>query len=149
MKCPFCKSDTKIYNSRSSHAGQQTWRRHQCKQCHRKFTTREKIDWNSSVLVQNTDGESPYSHERLLLNLAKACSNHPNGLEAAAGLLGSIEQQLSLKGFFGQAAGSHEVIRTVAYEVLKRFDKNVALQYLNIVYGGNPPLEMVEQTLRT
>lgn len=153
MVCPFCASETKIYNSRGTHGKTQTWRRHRCKQCQASFTTREKIDWNGSVSVRassQTDIQTettPYSRERLFISLLKASENLILAPSTLSDLCDTIEYQLQKDGFFnGQTQGTTQITTTVT-SVLHRFDANLALQYVNNVYRHQPPQELVKRLL--
>lgn len=145
MICPFCNNKTRIYNSRSTHAKTQTWRRHRCISCTRTFTTREKIDWSGATTVTDPDGSSQYSRERLLLSLARASSKLTLPPEMLAELCDSIELELQQSGFFTDRDQPSELITQSATLVLKRYNPHLALQYVNIVYRNQPPLELIKQ----
>ena len=145
MKCPFCNSKTNIYNSRPSHQGTQTWRRHVCTTCKRTFTTREKIDWTGSTKVKTASGTSPYSRERLLLSIAKAGEMLDLQPAMLAELCDSIEQELQHQGFFNENQQKASIIIETSTSVLVRYDQNLALQYINHVYASKPPLELVQR----
>jgi transcriptional regulator NrdR family protein len=145
MNCPFCHHKTKIYNSRSSHNQTQTWRRHRCTNCSSTFTTREKIDWDGKTTVKTTSAVAPYSREHLLLSLVTASAN----LSLAAGTLSeltdTIESELQQINFFKESENESDLITTTATTVLARFDRNIALQYVNHVYANKPPIELIKQ----
>lgn len=145
MTCPFCSTKTKIYNSRSTHSKTQTWRRHRCSTCNGKFTTREKIDWSGSIAVITSDGTAEYSRERLLLSLAKASNGLPLPPEMLSELCDSIEHQLQSSGFFATTEQPASLIIEAATTVLHRYSPNFALQYVNVVYSNQPPLELVKR----
>lgn len=146
MRCPFCESDTKIYNSRGNSAGNETWRRHRCRSCSLTFTTRERIDWSGKTLIADVGGTvNPYSSERLLKSLLKAGDqgNHPDGTFTS--LLDTIENNLQKQHFFSKPTGSSAVITEVTITVLSRFDRGLALQYVNNVYRSQPPAKLIQQ----
>lgn len=145
MICPFCDSTTKIYNSRSTHQKTQTWRRHRCSNCDRTFTTRERVDWTGKVNVVSAGSTSGYSRERLLLSLAKASNNLSVQPAMLAELCDSIEADLQKSGFFAQPKQESDLITQSATSVLHRYNPNYALQYVNIVYSNNPPLELIKR----
>lgn len=147
MICPFCNSTTKIYNSRSTHKKTQTWRRHTCTACRRNFTTRERVDWTGATTVTTPDGSSGYSKERLLLSLAKASNNLPVKPAMLAELCDSIEIELQHQGFFAGSTQDSELITQAAVVILHRYDPNLALQYINVIYRNNPPLEFIKHLL--
>ena len=145
MICPFCKHQTKIYNSRSTQSKTQTWRRHQCKVCAKTFTTKERIDWTGAVVVHTTDGSSPYTRERLLLSIVRSSTNLSLPSGAITDLTDTIELELQTQGFFREKKQESEVITQHATTILHRYDPNMALQYVNQVYSNKPPLELIKQ----
>lgn len=148
MKCPFCNASTKVYNSRSSHQSTQKWRRRQCLDCNKSFTTREKVDYTGIVSVRSTDNKvSPYSREKLLLSIVRASTNLDLPPEALTELTDSIELTLKQIAFFTRATQDSNTIIESAIIVLKRYNKNLAVQYLNQVYRNNPPLATLKQLL--
>ena len=146
MKCPFCQSKTRIYNSRSSHQATQTWRRRQCLYCKKAFTTREKVDFNGVVTVRSLhDSEAPYNRERLLLSLAHAGDKLNLAPETVVELTDSIELALKDKQFFARSPQEAKTIVSIATTILLRYNTNLALQYVNLVYSNKPPLELIRQ----
>lgn len=146
MVCPYCSSKTKIYNSRSTHAKTQTWRRHRCLNCSRTFTTRERIDWNGTIKIAESNGTTaPYSRERLLLSLLRAIERLESGSATPVDICDTIEYRLQQKGFFNQPKQAATLIAAEALTILHRYDPNTALQYLNNLYQGKPPLELINR----
>lgn len=92
-----------------------------------------------------TDSKSGYSRERLLLSLAKASNNLSVRPEMLAELCDSIEAELQKSGFFMDPEQEADLIIHTATSVLHRYNPNYALQYVNIVYNNNPPLELIKR----
>lgn len=149
MVCPFCTSETKIYNSRGTHGKTQTWRRHRCKQCQTSFTTREKIDWNGSVSVKTVAEASttPYDRDRLFTSLLRASDGITLPPGTLSSLCDTIEYQLQKQHFFQSDSSSANDIISTATSVLRRFNPNLALQYVNNVYRHQPPGELIRQIM--
>lgn len=147
MICPFCNNRTRIYNSRSTHQHTQTWRRHRCVACSKTFTTKEKVEWTGKVEVSTPDGTSPYSRERLLLSVSRASNNLTVLPETLSELTDSVELMLQKNHFFEAEIQESLIIVDAAVHTLKRFEPNLALQYVNQVYNNKPPLLLVKQIL--
>jgi transcriptional regulator NrdR family protein len=146
MQCPFCASKTKIYNSRSTHSHTQKWRRHRCTNCNKTFTTRERMDWNGSIKITEGNGRtSPYSRERLLLSLLRAVEKIESGTPTPVDICDTVEHSLQQKGFFSGHSQNATVIAAEVLTILHRYDPNTALQYLNNLYQGKPPLELLKR----
>lgn len=49
MKCPYCgKDNTRVIDSRPADDGDSIRRRRECDECHKRFTTYEKVETNSN-----------------------------------------------------------------------------------------------------
>lgn len=147
MICPFCYNNTKIYNSRSTQNGTQTWRRHRCTDCMKSFTTREKIDWTGRVQIQSNDGVTPYSRDRLLLSIARAAAELDLPAGAITDLTDSVEAELQRNFFFTPEVQQAASITALSTTVIARYDSNLALQYINQIYRSKPPKELVKALL--
>lgn len=148
MKCPYCQSQTKIYNSRQLKNSHQAWRRHRCTTCQRTFTTRERIDWSGVIEVITPDGSAPYSPDRLLLSLvdsSRGLQLPPNTITL---LCSQVELELQRSQLFtpGSSLVSQRLAQTVL-EVLRRFELNLALQYAHRLHNNNPPRELIKQLI--
>lgn len=145
MICPFCSSGTKIYNSRQTDSGLVTWRRHRCKQCQAKFTSRERIDWGSLVKVRNSKGEiEPYQHAKLYGSIFTAFYHKKPSGDTLSSLCDNIEAQCNSQKLFQQAFVTTESLIRASYQVLARFDRAAALAYLMECHQGEPPQELIE-----
>jgi len=97
--------------------------------------------------VKTSKDTTGYSKERLLLSIARASNNLSIQPAMLAELCDSTEQQLQQNGFFNEPEQDADLITAAATMVLHRYNPNLALQYVNIVYSNNPPLELVKQLL--
>lgn len=147
MKCPYCYNKTRIYNSRSTHEHTQTWRRHRCTTCGQTFTTKERIEWTGKTMIINKDERSRYSRERLLVSICRAGNNLTVPPETLVALTDSIEHMLQKDRFFKPDTQDVASLINTTILTLKRFDPNLALQYINAVYRNKPPLELVKDVL--
>lgn len=147
MICPFCESKTRIYNSRSTQSNTQTWRRHRCTACSRTFTTKERIDWTERIQISSKDVITPYSRERLLLSLIRASNNLVLPSGALTDLTDTIELELQNNEFFSDKLQEAELITQVSTTVIHRYDPNLALQYVNMVYRNKPPLKLLKRLI--
>ena len=147
MICPFCSSATKIYNSRKTHQGTQTWRRHRCAGSGHVFTTKEKVEWTGQISITSDEQMVEYSRERLLLSLISASRNLGIVNRGINDLCDTIELELQQSGFFNKTNQPAARITEVTTEVLHRFDPNIAIQYVNNVYENKPPLELLSKLI--
>lgn len=130
MVCPKCHHPkTRIYNSRSNKRTFQTWRRHKCLACGFTFSTREVIEADQALLVQQGDKPQKFSRATLLLSLALACDHRTDDADAAFYLAGVIEAKLHILSVKGVI--SEKQITATALDTLKNYDAKAYLKYLS------------------
>ncbi len=105
MHCPFCRhTDSRVVDSRATEDGASIRRRRQCPQCQRRFTTVEAI----SLTVTKRSGVSePFSREKVLLGVRKACQGRPVTEDQLAVLAQQVEESVRQVG--GAEVEAHEV----------------------------------------
>lgn len=95
MRCPFCQSDeTKVLDSRQIEGGTAIRRRRECDVCTRRFTTYEKYEDFQLIVVKKDDRREPFSRQKLLSGLHKACEKRPVSTEQLEIIVSDIERQL-------------------------------------------------------
>ncbi|MEX2014588.1 MAG: hypothetical protein WD885_01485 [Candidatus Saccharimonadales bacterium] len=127
MKCLFCESDTSVEISRPSTKLPSVWRRRQCKNCSKTFSTREKPDLFSGMTVKkNTEQNKPFLEDKLFMSIYECMSHRKNGLEASRALSDTtIRLLLPCKTGVIKAAE----IKAMALKVLGRFDRAAYTYY--------------------
>lgn len=99
MLCPYCKEmDSRVVDSRLASGGAATWRRRECDQCNRRFTTYERVELVVPTIIKKDGKRQPFMREKVLRSLRIACSKRPVSTEQLDELAGGIEQELSLMG---------------------------------------------------
>ena len=78
MKCPFCGHlQDKVVDSRESKEGDAIRRRRQCLECHRRFTSYERIDEIPYRVVKKDGRRERFDRQKVLAGLLKACEKRP------------------------------------------------------------------------
>ena len=99
MKCPFCTSlDNKVIDSRLSKDGNVVRRRRECIECHRRFTTHERVEEILPVVIKKDGGREIFDRGKILSGVQKACSNRPVSMDAIEGLVDRVERYFQDKG---------------------------------------------------
>ncbi len=99
MLCPYCKEmDSRVVDSRLASAGAATWRRRECDQCKKRFTTYERVELVLPTIVKKDGKRQPFVREKVLKSLTIACSKRPVSGEQLDETAGDIEQELALLG---------------------------------------------------
>jgi len=99
MKCPFCTSlDNKVIDSRLSKDGNVVRRRRECIECHRRFTTHERVEEIMPVVIKKDGRREIFDRGKILSGVQKACSNRPVSMDAVEGLVDRVERHFQDKG---------------------------------------------------
>ncbi len=105
MNCPFCRSaETRVVDSRANEDGTAIRRRRLCPSCNQRFTTVETM---SMLVLKRSGVVEPFSREKVVSGVRKACQGRPVGEDDLALLAQRVEDSLRASG---QAAlASHDV----------------------------------------
>jgi transcriptional repressor NrdR len=127
MHCPFCRhSDSRVVDSRATEDGMAIRRRRQCPECGRRFTTVE----TASLTVTKRSGVSePFSRDKVLAGVRKACQGRPVSEDALAVLAQRVEESVRASGVAEIEA--HEVGMAVL-EPLRQLDEVAYLRFASV-----------------
>jgi transcriptional repressor NrdR len=99
MRCPFCQEpENKVIDSRESHEGAVIRRRRECLACKRRFTTYERVEELTPLIVKKDGRREGFDRDKLLQGLQKACEKRPVSAEQLDGLALEIERRLQEMG---------------------------------------------------
>jgi len=99
MKCPFCTSlDNKVIDSRLSKDGTVVRRRRECIECHRRFTTHERVEEILPVVIKKDGRREIFDRGKILSGVQKACSNRPISMDTIENLVDRVERHFQDKG---------------------------------------------------
>jgi transcriptional repressor NrdR len=127
MHCPFCRhGDSRVVDSRASDDGTSIRRRRQCPECGRRFTTLE----TASLSVTKRSGASePFSREKVLIGVRKACQGRPVTEDQLALLAQRVEESVRASGVAEIEA--HEVGMAVL-PPLRELDEVAYLRFASV-----------------
>jgi len=78
MRCPFCQDpENKVIDSRESHEGAVIRRRRECLACKRRFTTYERVEELTPLIVKKDGRREGFDRDKVLAGLKKACEKRP------------------------------------------------------------------------
>ncbi len=121
MKCPFCNhSQNKVTDSRDTSEGSAIRRRRECVSCGKRFTTYEYVEQTPLMVVKKDGRREPFSHQKILTGLLKACEKRPISVEALENVAAEIEAELQKK--FDQELASHYIGELVMEKLAKLDD---------------------------
>lgn len=95
--CPYCDhNDDKVIDSRATDAGRVVRRRRECLRCGKRFTTYEKVEETSKLMVVKKDGTRvPFNRENVLKGVLAACGKRPISEQAKQQLVDEVEEELN------------------------------------------------------
>ncbi|MFC6706101.1 transcriptional regulator NrdR [Flexivirga alba] len=96
MHCPFCRhDDSRVVDSRTSEDGTCIKRRRQCPNCGKRFSTMETA---SLTVVKRSGASEPFSRQKVLLGVRKACQGRPVSEDHLALLAQEVEESIRAQG---------------------------------------------------
>jgi transcriptional repressor NrdR len=105
LHCPFCRhTDSRVVDSRATDDGTSIRRRRQCPECGRRFTT---VETASLTVVKRSGVSEPFSREKVLAGVRKACQGRPVTEDQLALLAHQVEESVRATG--GAEVEAHEV----------------------------------------
>ena len=130
MKCPFCNfPDSKVVDSRPTDEGTSIRRRRECPKCGKRFTTYETVERLPLMLVKRDGTRQPYSREKLLSGVLKACEKRPVPRQRLEQLVDKVEQKL-----FGtlETEVSSKTIGEIVMEELRGIDEVAYVRFASV-----------------
>jgi transcriptional repressor NrdR len=129
MLCPRCKSpDTAVIDSRLSEEGRAIRRRRECEKCHHRFTTFERQELQSLIVVKRDGTREPYSRSKLERGVWLACTKRPVSKEKIDAVLAKLEEKWSgLKREVKSATIGNDVMKS-----LRKLDKVAYIRFASV-----------------
>ncbi|MCL1802269.1 MAG: transcriptional regulator NrdR [Eubacteriaceae bacterium] len=95
MKCQKCgHTDSKVIDSRHSEDNTSIRRRRECLKCKERFTTYERIELSSLLVIKKDGTREEYNRAKILNGIMKACEKRSVSMEAMESVVDSIEREL-------------------------------------------------------
>ena len=96
MYCPYCRhTDSRVLDSRVAEDGTSIRRRRECRECAKRFTTLEQMQL---VVVKRSGVVEPFSREKVVTGVRKACKGRPVSEAQLARLGQRVEETLRASG---------------------------------------------------
>ena len=95
MKCPYCGFvESKVIDSRPTDDSSSIRRRRECLKCQKRFTTYEKLESISLVVIKKDQSRQQYNREKVLKGIITACEKRPISLAQMEKIADDIENEL-------------------------------------------------------
>jgi transcriptional repressor NrdR len=143
MRCPKCGClEDKVIDSRSSKEGSTIRRRRECLECAHRFTTYEVIEHGELMIVKNDGRREPFSPEKLLKGIQKACQKRPVSPEQIDNVVGAIVADISSR--FDREVPGVEIGERVM-ESLRTLDDVAFVRYASVYRRFEEATEFVNE----
>ncbi|MGL4208858.1 MAG: transcriptional regulator NrdR [Candidatus Adiutrix sp.] len=94
MKCPFCGDlDNKVIDSRLGKDALSIRRRRECLKCERRFTTYEKVEEITPLLVKKDGRREAFNRDKVRAGILKATQKRPVSVELIDNFIDQLERQ--------------------------------------------------------
>jgi len=141
MHCPFCRNDdSRVVDSRTSDDGTCIKRRRQCPNCGKRFSTMETA---SLTVVKRSGASEPFSRQKVLIGVRKACQGRPVSEDELALLAQEVEESIRAQGV--AAIDAHDVGLAILGP-LRNLDEVAYLRFAS-VYQAFENLEDFESAI--
>lgn len=95
MKCPYCGFvESRVIDSRPTSESNSIRRRRECIKCQKRFTTYEKLESISLVVIKKDMSRQPYDRDKVIKGIITACEKRPVSLAQMEKIADDIESEL-------------------------------------------------------
>lgn len=95
MKCPYCGFvESKVIDSRPTDESAAIRRRRECLKCGKRFTTYEKLESISLIVIKKDQSRQQYDRDKVLKGIITACEKRPISLVQMEQVADDIESEL-------------------------------------------------------
>lgn len=95
MQCPYCNyKESKVIDSRHTDS-KSIRRRRECESCKKRFTTYEKIETTTVMVIKKNDTREYFDGEKIKYGILKACEKRPVSLEQIESIVSFIENEIN------------------------------------------------------
>lgn len=128
MLCPFCNNDdSKVIDSRDS--GDGIRRRRECLACSRRFTTYERVQTNSVMVIKRDGRREEFHRDKLRASLSKACAKRPLPTGSIDKVVEAIEAEVVS---LGKAEVPSDAIGELVMDRLRDMDRVAYIRFASI-----------------
>ena len=130
MKCPFCGHlKDKVVDSRESKEGEMIRRRRECLECGRRFTSYERIEEITYMVVKKDGSRERFERQKLVAGLLKAVEKRPVSATAVEAVADRVEAAVQERP---DKEMSTEEIGLLVMDELKRLDKVAYVRFASV-----------------
>ena len=94
MRCPKCKNvETRVVDSRMTDDNKAVRRRRECEKCSHRFTTFERPEFASFIVIKQDGTREPYDRTKLEDGIWRSCTKRPVKQERINKMIEKLEEK--------------------------------------------------------
>jgi len=130
MKCPYCGSrETEVVETRDSEDLQTIRRRRACLKCEKRFTTYERVENVTLVVIKKDGRREQFNRDKLKSGIIRSCEKTTVSVEQIEKIVNEIEMEL--RGADSVEVESKKIGQMVAAR-LKKLDKIAYIRFSSV-----------------
>ena len=130
MKCPFCgKDNTRVIDSRPADDGDSIRRRRECDECHKRFTTYEKVETIPMIVIKKDNNRETYDRYKIEGGVFRAWHKRPISTAQIEAMVDDVEACIFNKE---EREISSEKIGELVMEKLKDLDSVAYVRFASV-----------------
>jgi transcriptional repressor NrdR len=95
MRCPFCNGfNDQVIDSRPLDHASAIRRRRECLECHKRYTTYERLEETPLMVIKSDQRREPYNRKKLLEGVMRACEKRPISSETINKIVSEVDYEL-------------------------------------------------------
>ena len=130
MKCPFCSHvSTRVIDSRSVENDSAIRRRRECLDCKKRFTTYEKYENHSVIVIKKNKEREKFDKNKILKGMIQSCDKRKVPLELLEKTADEIEFEIN---HLNKGEIESQIIGDKVMERLKKIDQVAYVRFASV-----------------
>lgn len=130
MRCPFCFfPDTKVIDSRPTEDNEAIRRRRVCLRCQKRFTTYERYEDQTIVVIKKDETREPFSRAKVLNGMIRSAEKRPVSVERLEQATDEIERAIN---HLNQREVTTAYIGDLVMDQLKKIDQVAYVRFASV-----------------
>ena len=130
MRCPYCGClDSKVLDSRHNDDKTAIRRRRECEQCHRRFTTYEKIETIPLMVIKKDGNTESYDRRKIEQGILQACYKRHVTAETIEKAVDEIENEIFA---LGETEVKTSTIGEIVMDKIKEVDQVAYVRFASV-----------------
>lgn len=130
MICPYCNHDRdRVVDSRETKEGLAIRRRRECLECHRRFTTYERVEDIPYMVVKKGGQRERFERGKIMKGVSTACEKRPVSSHQLEEIVDAVEQRVVDSP---QREISSLEIGEIVMKMLRRIDKVAYIRFASV-----------------